>query len=270
VLAKLLGTSFNPFFVAWLALAGGGLLNASYQLLRRIPLFPASIRPVWIDLFLFASVGTAMPLTLIVLGLTQTSAVTGTFLIQFQGPAAILFAMLFLKEKITWRQGIGMLVLLAGSLLVVLRSFDLATLSFGNPGELLIIAGAVGIGLGLVFGKRLSGHGDSLQISTLRLLIGAVLLLPFVLFQPQILLSPLSWELVGIFALYIVSNFCLAYLTQQEGLRWLPAWEAATIMQTVPLFATFFAIVLLHDSLTIVQVIGGVIALVGSLMVTWK
>src|SRR5213595_1107769 len=53
VLAKLLADAFNPVFVSWLALAGGALLTASYQLLRRKPLFSSSLRSVWLDLLLF-------------------------------------------------------------------------------------------------------------------------------------------------------------------------------------------------------------------------
>jgi drug/metabolite transporter (DMT)-like permease len=53
--------------------------------------------------------------------------------------------------------------------------------------------------------------------------------------------------------LYIVTNFCLGYLSQQEGLRLLKAWEMAAILQTVPLFSTLFALLLLHDTMTIVE-----------------
>jgi drug/metabolite transporter (DMT)-like permease len=68
--------------------------------------------------------------------------------------------------------------------------------------------------------------------------------------------------------LYIVTNFCLAYLSQQEGLRLLKAWEMAGIMQTVPLFSTLFAVLLLHDSMTLLQVGGGLLALVGGIVVS--
>jgi drug/metabolite transporter (DMT)-like permease len=67
---------------------------------------------------------------------------------------------------------------------------------------------------------------------------------------------------------YILTNFCLGYLSQQEGLKLLKAWEMAAIMQTVPLFSTVFAILLLHDSMTPAQVIGGLIAVAGGVAVS--
>src|SRR5258708_38446187 len=65
--------------------------------------------------------------------------------------------------------------------------------------------------------------------------------------------------------LYIVTNFCLGYLSQQAGLSLLKAWEMAAIMQTGPLFSTLFAVLLLHDSMTLLQAGGGLLALVGGI-----
>ena len=53
----------------------------------------------------------------------------------------------------------------------------------------------------------------------------------------------------------------------QVGLRLLQAWEASAILQTMPLFSTVFAVLLLHESLTLLQIIGGCIILVGGFMV---
>ena len=54
VLAKLLGEAFQPFFVSWLALLGGGLCVAFCQVLRRKPLLTQMTRIAWVDLLLFA------------------------------------------------------------------------------------------------------------------------------------------------------------------------------------------------------------------------
>src|SRR5690348_13774898 len=99
VLAKPLGEAFQPFFVSWLALFGGGLCIAACQLLRRKPLLTRMKRSSWVDMFLFASIGTALPLVCVIVGLPRTGAITGSFLLQLQAPAALLFALIFLKER---------------------------------------------------------------------------------------------------------------------------------------------------------------------------
>ena len=267
VLAKLVGEAFNPFFVSWLALLCGAICVAACQLVRRKRLIPRLKRASWIDLCLFASLGTALPLVCIIIGLAQTSAITGSFLMQLQGPAAIIFALIFLKEKIVWKQIGGIALLLVGSLLVILRDLHGPLQVAGGRGDLLVVIAAIGLGFSYICGKRLSTQGDALQIILLRLLIGSFLLLPLLAFQTTVLIVPLSWSIVGILALYVVSNFGVGYILQQVGLGLLQAWESATIMQTLPLFSTVFALLLLHEALTPLQIIGGCVILLGSFLV---
>src|SRR5215469_16871917 len=137
VLAKLLGEAFTPLFVSWLALLGGGLCISTCQVLRRKPLLPRLTRASWVDLLLFASIGTALPLVCVVVGLPQTSAITGSFLLQLQAPAALVFALILLKEKMTWKQFVGIGFLLVGSLLVVLRNLRGPIEMNGGLGNLL-------------------------------------------------------------------------------------------------------------------------------------
>lgn len=267
VFAKLLGESFNPFFVSWLSLLCGGICVCVCQLLRRKPLVPRMTRRSWGDVLLLASIGTALPLVSVVVGLARTSAITGSFLLQLQGPAALLCALVFLKEKMVWRQVGGMALLLAGSLLVILRDLHGPIQIANGEGNLLVMIAAIGIGFSYIPGKRLSERGDALQVILLRLLVGSFLLMPFLPFQSGIMLAPLSWSLIVALVLYIVTNFGVGYLVQQAGLGLLKAWESAALMQTLPLFSTLSAVLLLHESLTPLQIIGGCIILAGGLLV---
>lgn len=268
VLAKLLGEAFNPFFVSWLSLLCGGIVVSASQLVRRKPLLPHLTRTSWIDMLLLASLGTAMPLLCVVTGLAQTSAITGNFLLQSQGLAAIILAVLFLKEKMVWKQVAGMALLIIGSLLVIVRDLHGGSLQIqGGQGDLLVLLAAVGLGFAYIPSKRLVKHGDALQIILLRLFIGSLFLLPFLPFQTTILLVPLTIALIGWLGLYIVTSFGLGYIFQQMGLSLLQAWESAALMQTLPLFGTVFALLLLHESLTPLQIIGGCVILLGGFLV---
>lgn len=267
VLAKLIGETFQPIFASWLALFGSGLCICACQLLRRKPLLPHMSRAMWVDLLLFASIGTALPLACLIISLPQAGAVTGSFLLQLQTPAALLLALLLLKEKIVWQQLVAILLLLVGSLLVILRDTGgLITLK-GDQSDLLVLIAAVGIGFSYIPGKRLSGHADALQINLLRLLVGSCFLLPLLAFQTDMLLMPLAWSQIGILALYIVANFVVGYILLQLGLSLLQAWESSAILQTLPLFSTAFAVVLLHESLTLLQLVGGCIILIGGFLI---
>jgi drug/metabolite transporter (DMT)-like permease len=267
VLAKLIGKAFPPFFVSWLALLGGSLFVCACQLLRRKKLLPRMRLASWVDLLLLASIGTALPLVFIILGLPQTSAITGSFLLQLQTPATLLFALIFLKEKIAWKQGAGIALLLVGSLLVILRDLHGPFQINGGQGDLFVLIGAVGIGFSYIPGKRLSEVGDALQINLLRLFVGSCLLLPLLAVQSNVLLVPFSWSLIGVLVLYIVANFGIAYILLQVSLSLLQAWEVSAILLTLPLFSTFFALLVLHESLTFLQIVGGCIILMGGFLV---
>jgi drug/metabolite transporter (DMT)-like permease len=271
VLAKLLSGEIDAVLVAFLCLFIGGLLLTIYLFFTRNSIFhnlSVLTRADWINIFLLSCIGTALPLLLIVAGVTRTSALEGGFVLQLNGLAALIFALLLLHERFHLKQGLGILLLLLGSMLVVLKgSQGGVDWKSGSLGNLLILAGAITLGFGFIPAKRLSERIETLQLTALRLLLGAATLLPIVAFQILFQSQTLLWQpsFISLWALpaYILTCFCLGYISQQAGFRLLKAWEMATIMQTVPLFSTLFAVLMLHDTITPLQAIGGFLAVLG-------
>jgi drug/metabolite transporter (DMT)-like permease len=275
VLANLVGKEIDASVVAFLNLAVGGLLLEGCLLFIGTPFFKtmsALKRADWTNLLLLACPGTALPLLLIVAGFARTSAIEGGFILQLNGIAALIFSLLLLGERIRLKQSIGILLLLLGSALVVFKGTQGVVWGSGGLGDLLILAGAIGMGYGLIPAKRLSHRKDTLSLTALRLLLGACTLLPVVTFQLLVAVHSLLWQpsltTLWVFPTYILSNFCLGFLAQQEGLRLLKAWEMGAIMQTIPLFSTVFALLLLHNTISLVQVGGGLLALLGGMVVS--
>ena len=274
VLAKLLSGEIDAVLVAFLSLSIGGLLLTGFLLFSGNSFFhnlSVLNRADWINIFLLSCIGTALPLLLIVAGFTRTSALEGGFILQLNGMAALIFALLLLHERFRLRQGLGILLLLVGSTLVVLKgSQGGVDWKSGGLGNLLILAGAIGLGFGFIPAKRLSERIETLQLTALRLLLGAATLLPIVafqvLFESQSLLWQPSFTSLWALPMYILTSFCLGYLSQQAGFRLLKAWEMATIMQTVPLFSTLFAELMLHDIITPLQAVGGFLAVLGGII----
>ena len=266
VLAKSVGESFDPLFAAWLILLGGAVCTLAFQLARRRSPFTSLTTAGWRDVFLYAGIGTALPLLCVLAGLPQTGAITGGFLLQLQAPAALLFALILLKETIIWKQVAGIALLLAGSLLVILGDWSGSVPLKASVGDIWVLIAALGIGFSYIPGKRLTEFGDAFQINLLRLFVGSAVLLPFLAFHQKGALTPISWPLIGLLVLYIVTNFGLGYTLLQTGLELLPAWTASAITQTLPLFTTVFALLLLHESMTILQIVGGAIILAGGFL----
>lgn len=275
VLAKVLSGGIDATVVAVLSLAVGGLLLTVGLLFAGTPIYPALRvlrRANWLDIFLLACPGTAIPLLLIVNGFTGTSAFEGGFILQLNGVAALIFAILLLGERIRLKQGTGTLLLLLGSTLVIFKGAQGVNWQSNGLGDLLILLGAIGIGFGFIPAKRLTQRINTLTLTAVRLLLGAFSLLPVLIFQLFTGSHSLLWQpsptILVAFAVYTITNFCLGYLSQQEGLRLLKAWEMAAITQTVPLFSTMFALLLLHDTITWLQAGGGAIAVLGGVIVS--
>ncbi|HEY4035504.1 MAG TPA: DMT family transporter [Ktedonobacteraceae bacterium] len=267
VVTKLIAGLSDPLLVIFLALLMGGLFVALFLLAKRQSLSFTFSRSVWIDTLLLASLGTAFPLIILVFGIAKTSAVAGGFLLQLQGPVGVILACLLLREKFTWKQGGGIVLLMIGGMIVVLGEAQIISWQTNLQGSLLILLSTLGFGYSFIPAKRLSQQIDPLLVSALRLLLGACFTIPFLFFQSMPIKVSFSWSIFWILLFYGCANFGLAYIALQEGLRRLPAWASAAILQTMPLFTTAFAILLLHDTFTFIQIIGGFIAIVGGVIV---
>ncbi|HZU68189.1 MAG TPA: DMT family transporter [Ktedonobacteraceae bacterium] len=276
VLAKLVGSEIDAALVAFLDLAVGGLLLTLCLAITRTPILHqirGLRRADWINVFLLACPGTSLPLLLIVGGFARTSALEGGFLLQLNGVAALIFALLLLGERIRLRQSLGILLLLLGSTLVVLKGTQGGNAGSDLVGDLMIVGGTIAIGFAYIPAKRLTSRIDTLSLTAIRLFVGAASILPVLVIEFLAGTHSFLWQptLVTFWIalpVYILTNFCLGYLSQQEGLKLIRAWEVATITQTVPLFSTAFAILLLHDSMTPIQVIGGLVAIAGGVVVS--
>jgi drug/metabolite transporter (DMT)-like permease len=231
----------------------------------RRPLLPPASRAIWGNLLVLGVLGTALPLVLVIAGFSMTSAVVSGVLIQAQGPAAVLLAALMLRERPSLAQLIGIAIIILGGVLVVVRpdlSFQADAL-----GVALVLAGAVGYGFALIPAKRLAGKVDTLQVSALRFLIGVIFVAPLLYFQPTLMTGAISWETIAIFAFYVLTSYCAGYILQQDGLRFLKAWEAAATLQTLPVFAALFAVLFLHETVAPLQIAGVLAVIVGGIII---
>lgn len=267
ILGKLADSALNPFLVSSLNFFIGGLLLLLYLAWRKVKLFPRLSRRDWLNVLLLSVFGTGLPACSIIYGLGLTSAIKAGFLLQLQGIMAILFAVLFLREKLSWKQTAGMLLLLVGSFFVILKDFQTSFWSAFTLGDGLIILGSIGFGFAIIPSKKLATKIDSLPLTVWKLLISAIVTFPLLLTQHDFLPTQLPVFLLWLMPIYIISNFCLAYIAQQEGLKHLQAWESATIMQTTPIFSTLSAILILSDTLSPLQMVGGGVILVGGCVI---
>jgi drug/metabolite transporter (DMT)-like permease len=274
VLVKSLSASFDSALIAVMALTLSALLLVGSMAFTKASLLQTArklTRQDWLNLFLYAFPGTSLPLLFIIAGFALSSALEGGLLLQLGGLFGLLFSVLLLGERIQPRQRVGIILLALSGVLVVVAGSGGSGSSI--LGDLLIVLGSLGSGFSTVPAKRLSGRIDPFPLTALRLILSAVTIIPLAALQfwltgnGSLLWKPTPGNL-AVLLLYSITSFSLAYLLVQIGFSLLKAWHMAAFGQTIPLFSSLFAILLLHDQLSLFQGIGGLVAIAGGMIIS--
>lgn len=199
---------------------------------------------------------------------------------KFQPVIAIILAALILKEQIHKQFLIWAGVCLMGGLLVsspdIARFYQLLVSDFGLvtsdgavKGYLLAAISITGWAAATVFGKRLSLNGfETKTILAGRFLMGFLMLLPFVHWNRSLILSQ-GEDYIRILLMVVISG-ALAMWFYYQGLKRISARTTAIAEMFFPFFAIIFNWIFLGKQLTEIQILGGSILVVGSLVIQIK
>lgn len=199
---------------------------------------------------------------------------------KFQPVVAILLAYLVLKEQIEKQFIIWAVICLIGGLFIsspdIQRFYELMVTDFNLvisdnalKGYGLVGISILGWGSATVFGKRLSMMGfETKTIMAGRFLTGLLVLVPFVQFSRNLLL-PNGEDYIRLVAMVIISGGIAMWLYYQ-GLKRLSAKTTAIAEMFFPFFAIVLNWYVLGKQLTELQLFGGLILIIGSLVIQLK
>lgn len=130
--------------------------------------------------FLVGTCGYALPLVLGVEGIERSSATNGSILILLEPVTILFFAWLLLRERITPAQIAGVLVGIAGGLVLVLEDGFGGLLEEGLfLGNVLLAASAVAWGIYTPLAKPLLARHDSMSVTTVTVACSLLVLAPY-------------------------------------------------------------------------------------------
>ncbi len=199
---------------------------------------------------------------------------------KFQPVIAIFLASLILKEQIDKKFIIWAIVCLFGGLLVsspdikrfyelMMNDYSKVTSDGALKGYGLVSISILGWGAATVFGKRLSLAGyETRTIMGGRFLMGLLVLAPFMKWDKSMLL-PESEDYIRLVVMVIISG-ALAMWLYYQGLKRLPAKTTAIAEMFFPFFAIVANWFFLGKELNEMQLAGGIILIVGSLVIQIK
>lgn len=238
----------------------------------KLPKNPKTLALTLFNGFLLSTVS----LGLLFLGTDKTTSMDSN-IISTMGPITIAIAgVFFLKERVTKREAIGILIALAGTLITIIEPVLKSGSGFGGlEGNLLVFGSVVVATITAVLAKVvLRDNVDAITATNLSFMVGFLTILPFGL--PQIISSkfkiitsvPLSFHL-GVFYMAILSG-TLAYFLWHKAEKSIEISEVNVIAYLYPVFGTPLSVFWLGEKVTLPFVIGAIVIAIGVFLAQWK
>lgn len=269
VVARALATLIPPWqcnFWRWLV-ALAVLLPFAWRHLKRD--WPG-IRRHWLYLSLMAVLGVTLMNTLIYKAGQTTESLNMALLVPTAPIVILLFSRIIYGEPITPRRLAGMLVVLAGVIILVSRGDwqRLAGLRI-NSGDFWALGGALCFGLYSLFMRQRSSEVSPLGFNVATFGLGLLYSLPFTVAEACLLPRPeISPALVtGILYAGVGCSFFSFWFWTLAVDRIGPV-RAGIVYYSLPVFAAVASVLVLGESIAPAQVAGGVLVIGGILVAT--
>lgn len=191
------------------------------------------------------------------LGQNYTSAVNAGFLVKITTLFTVLFAFFIISERLRRIDFIAIAVSFVG---VFLLSSE-GQIMF-RPGDVLIILSSLFLGFSNAFAKKLMMKHSSRTIVFWRTMFGIPILFVFALVLSN---NPFSS-----FGLHVLLNGVFLGVTIMflyKSIEVIGPSLASTLFFISPIFSTIFAVILLNETISVVQLLGGAIILLGTYLI---
>lgn len=258
-LSKLLMGSIDPWLLAGILYLGAGFglaILSSGRRLIRLPNVEAPLQSTdafW--LLLVVLFGGVLGPLLLMLGLSLTSASTGSLLLNLEGLATMGIAWLVFRENVDRRLLLGAAAILAGAMLL---SWSGGTLRL-DVGGLLIAAACLSWGIDNNLTRKLSS-ADPVQIAMIKGLVAGTTNLVLAILFGASLPSP-AFFLAGVFVGFLGVGVSLVMF--MLGLRHLGAARTGAYFSLAPFIGAVLAVVVLDETITAQLVGAGVLMAIG-------
>ncbi len=223
----------------------------------------------WRYLFWVALMGITLFNTFIYIAGHYTSAINLALIGTTSAPVfAIIISAVFLKETISRLRIAGLLLCLAG-ILVLLSKGSFATLAAFkfSAGDVWILLSAFVFAIYTVLVKRKPASISPVTFLFVLFIGGTLLLLPMFLIEVHYS-EPVVWDkqLLGSIAYLGVGASVIAFSCWNASIAKIGAVRTALFGNLIPIFSTLEAVWLLNESLTVVHIVSGLLVLAGLLL----
>lgn len=233
----------------------------------------SALRQHWGVVIVLALTGVAAFNTLVYIGLHYTTSINASLMNSSTPLIIYILSFIFLKERLTKFQLLGTLLSLAGVLFIISGGSVQSLFSFSfNKGDLIVLVAVVCWSVYSLLIKKYAGKLPGYSTFLVTIIIGAIMLLPFAVYEQLTTSQAIVWNTSTMGAIIYVGIIAsiVAFLSWNTGVVSLGANKAGIYLNFIPLFATIFAVLFLNEQLLLAQVIGGIAVIAGVFISTMK
>jgi len=197
-------------------------------------------------------------------GEQYVSASVASLIIAIIPVFVVFLALTFLKEKITFKIIIGVVLSLIGVLIISIfgKPENSIEISYISGAITVLISSLVGAGY-TVAGKKMLSRYSPFSLTIYAFLFGSLGLIPFVnltLFEQVATLSIRGW----IILLFLgICPTVIAYILWYVALEIKSASKLGTYLFFIPVLSTIISVILLNEKITWLFIIGGALVIFG-------
>jgi drug/metabolite transporter (DMT)-like permease len=264
VVARFTLGQFNPILFVGLRLLLASFGHVLVYTFSRQRPWPTD-RIMWRHAAWLGVLGTAVPMTTIIIALQyQSSGVTSVFITTAPAVTVLLAHFLLPDESLTWRKSAGIALALGGAMLLVLRGESgLAHVGRASPlGFGLVTLSIISGSIMSIYARKHLRHFDGFDVATIRMFVATMAVMP-ILFFVGFDFSRVNWQ--GALALVYTAVFgAFAGLVLEFYIikRFGPT-AAAMTAYVIPIAATFGGAIFLDERITAVMLAGMALIILG-------
>ena len=205
-------------------------------------------------------------------GLSLSTPINSSVITTLSPVMVLILASLLIKERITLLKTAGIIIGMAGALVLVLfskgESVNAPNVTLGN---LLFIVNAFSYGLYLILIKPLTKKYHPITLMKWLFLIAIFINLPITIGEfTDVKWTELPFEAIWKMAFVVVGTTFMTYLLNVYALKQLSASTISAFIYLQPLIAITFAISVGADRLTAIKATAAILIFAGVYMVTMK
>ncbi|MDH4242104.1 MAG: DMT family transporter [Phycisphaerae bacterium] len=209
--------------------------------------------------------GTVVADLLYFFALTKVPVINAVLIGHMQPIFIILIGFFILKEdKLTKFDYLGILVMIfAGVLVTTKTAGNLSDMKFGTMGDIYVLMATVAWATtAIVMRKYLKGVNAGV-ITFYRYTVASMVFVAYLLLKSSLVVANMYQVLVGLVV-------CAGTILYYEGLKRIKAAQVSALELSTPFFAVVFAFLILRELVTVMQISGIVLLVIGVFLISRK